>query len=179
MLVYGCFKVSLLYLISHYQRPLLLEMRYMRSQREADMNRGNRFADLMEQARKKKEREQEQKWQTHIEEREYRREERETHTLRINIGLAIFAGLAAIAALWQGFESHRATKEAQRNFETTREDAKESAAQARQDALDTINKQIEASRELRDQQHAAPTQPNQRPQSPHSPSTFRNAPTSP
>jgi len=74
------------------------------------MNRGNWLADLMEQARQKKEREQEQKRQTHLEEREHRREERETHTLRINIGLAIFAGLAAIAALWQGFESHRATK---------------------------------------------------------------------
>jgi hypothetical protein len=111
----------------------------------------NWIAQIREDHRRKLELEENAKREAKIDERETRREERESHNLRLNKRLAIFAGLAALAAVWQGFESHRATKEAQRNFETTREDAKQSAAQARQDALDTINKQIEASRELRDQ----------------------------
>jgi len=115
------------------------------------MWKNNWLANLQEEARLRRERQERQKREGLLDEREHRREERETHTLRINIGLAVFAGLAALAALWQGYESHRATKEAQKNFETTREDAKQSAAQARQDALATINKQLDAQRELRDQ----------------------------
>jgi hypothetical protein len=90
--------------------------------------------------------------------REERREHRETETVKINRGLLLaalasstVAILATAAALWQGYESHEARKDAQNNFETTRKDAAASAEQARQDTLGQFRQQLDAQRQLRDE----------------------------
>jgi hypothetical protein len=86
---------------------------------------------------------------------EDRQEDRENQTLEINRGLlatsqasataanrsALIAVIAVLLMVYQAWQS-------QKNFETTRKEAADSAAQARQDALDTLHKQLEAQREL-------------------------------
>jgi len=106
---------------------------------------------ILEGQRQRREDEERKKREAALDERETRREGRETRLLLAAIASALIAVLAAAAAFWQGYESHEARKDAQRDFETTRKDATASAAQARQDALDTIQQQLAAQHELRDQ----------------------------
>jgi hypothetical protein len=113
--------------------------------------RENWINQLLEERRRKQETAEIEKRQDAGDARETRREERETHNFRINLILCAFAALASGAAIWQGYESHKSRIDAQDDFKTTRKDAADSAAQARQDALDAIQKQLDASRELKEQ----------------------------
>jgi hypothetical protein len=93
---------------------------------------------------------------------ERREAQREASKSRRDWTAILIALLAAAFTGWQGFEAHRAridaadaaktaVAQAQNNFNTTRQDAKDSAAQARQDALDSINKQLDASKGLKNE----------------------------
>jgi len=84
-------------------------------------------------------------------ERESRREKMELQSLLVAIISAATAFLALLLTYLQLYYSRCDAKQNQRNFEITRKDAADSAAQARQDALDAIAKQLQASKQLKEQ----------------------------
>jgi len=113
------------------------------------------FLEEMKQKQKEKEQAERERRREDREadaaERERRRENIERRSL---IGAVVSAAAALLAGgltFLQVHYSRRDSEQAQRNFEITRKDAAESAAQARNDALDAINRQLEASKELKEQ----------------------------